>query len=109
MNYLRTQRLKTALSQEEVGFLLGSEAGRNVSRHELGDRVPNPRMLLSYAFIYDVPAERLFAEDARKVEVEIRKRAGELLTRTQKEAPSPSRRRRIEVLSELASREPREL
>lgn len=105
MNYLRTQRLRTALSQEEVAFLLGLESGGNVSRHETGMRVPDLVRVLAYAALYGAPVEKLFADEYFQVGRDIRSRAGILAERVRGEAPSPFRERKLSVLAELAARD----
>lgn len=104
MNYLRTHRLKTALSQDDVAFLLGLESGANVSRHETGARVPDLVRALAYAALYGAPLEVLYAEECRQVEADIKSRAPELAKRVEKEAPSPLRERKLSVLRDLAAR-----
>lgn len=107
MNYLRTHRLKTALSQDDAAFLLGLESGANVSRHETGDRVPDLERVLAYAALYQTQVEVLYAEKTRRVEADISSRAGALAERVRKEAPSPLRERKLSVLRDLAERNER--
>lgn len=102
MNYLRTHRLKTAFSQDDAAFLLGLESGANVSRHETGARVPDLARALAYAALYRTPVEKLYAEEYRQAEAEIRSRAGILAERVREEAPSPLRERKLSVLRDLA-------
>lgn len=107
MNYLRTHRLKTALSQDDVAFLLGLESGANVSRHETGARVPELERVLAYAVLYQTQVEVLYPEECRQVEADISSRAPELAERVEKEAPSPLRERKLSVLRDLAARNER--
>lgn len=78
MNYLRTHRLKTALSQDEVAFLVGLENGGNVSRHEQGIRTPELSRALAYEVLYGAPVGELFAEELAEREADIRRRARKL-------------------------------
>jgi transcriptional regulator with XRE-family HTH domain len=63
-NYLLTNRKRLALSQEEVGFLIGINGegkGIKVSRDENFARVPDLRTALAYEAIYGRPVRELFA------------------------------------------------
>jgi hypothetical protein len=107
MNYLRTHRLKTALSQDDTAFLLGLESGANVSRHETGARVPDLVRVLAYAALYHTQVEVLYPEEYRRVEADISSRAGVLAERVRKAAPSPLRERKLSVLRDLEARNER--
>ena len=99
--------MKTALSQDDVAFLLGLESGANVSRHETGARVPDLVRALAYAALYQTQVEVLYREEHRQVEADISSRAGVLAERVRKEAPSPLRERKLSVLRDLAARNER--
>ena len=63
-NYLQTQRKRLALSQEEVGFLLGIRGmnkGNKVCRDESFARKPSLQDALAYEAIYGRPVRELFA------------------------------------------------
>ena len=62
-NYLHTNRKRLALSQEEVGFLIGINGegkGIKVSRDENDARVPDLRTALAYEALYGKPIRELF-------------------------------------------------
>jgi len=77
-NYLRSNRKRLALSQEEVAFLLGvkgMDRGVKVSRDENGVRVPSLETALAYEAIYGKPIRELFAGVYEKVEQDVAQRA----------------------------------
>jgi DNA-binding XRE family transcriptional regulator len=76
-HYLLTHRKRAGLSQAELAFLLGSESGTKVSRHEQERREPSLRTALAYAAVYRVPVEDLFSGLALAAELKVigRKRA----------------------------------
>ena len=73
-NYLRTYRKRSALSQEEVAFLLGTKGlnkGTKVSRDEHYARTPTLEDALAYEVIYGRPVRELFAGLYEGVESEV--------------------------------------
>ena len=77
-NYLQTQRKRLALSQEEVGFLLGiagMNKGNKVCRDENFARAPSLQAALAYEAIYGRPVRELFAGLQQQVEQEVAARA----------------------------------
>ena len=77
-NYLRTNRKRLSLSQEEVGFLLGFQGeskGSKVSRDEHDVREPSLRTALAYEAIYGKPVRELYAGLYEQVVRELVRRA----------------------------------
>jgi transcriptional regulator with XRE-family HTH domain len=77
-NYLRTNRKRQALSQEEVAFLLGvngMDKGIKVSRDENFAREPSLQIALAYEAIYGKPVRELFAGLYEQVERNVAQRA----------------------------------
>ncbi len=77
-NYLRTNRKRLALSQEEVGFLLGFQGeskGIKVCRNEKFVREPSLHTALAYEAIYGRPVRELFAGAYQKIEEGVAARA----------------------------------
>jgi transcriptional regulator with XRE-family HTH domain len=77
-NYLRTNRKKSALSQEEVAFLLGGigeSKGSKISRYESCSREPTLSAALAYEVIYGKPVRELFAGLYQQVEQNVAERA----------------------------------
>jgi hypothetical protein len=81
-NYLRTNRNRLALWQEETAFLLGfkgEDKGAKVCRDEKFTREPSLRSALAYEAIYGRPVRELFAGLYQQIEREVAERA-KLLT-----------------------------
>lgn len=77
-NYLVTHRKRHALSQEEVGFLIGANGvgkGSKVSLDENGERQMSLRTALAYMAIYGVSAQELFAGMYEEAKREVLERA----------------------------------
>jgi len=82
-NYLLANRKRLALSQDEVAFLLGTQSGAKVSRHERFVREPSLKTALAYEAIYQRSASELFSGLYREVEREVAARARTLEARSQ--------------------------
>jgi DNA-binding XRE family transcriptional regulator len=76
--YLRTLRRRSALSQDDVAFLLGTFVGTRVSRHETGVCAPRLEVALVYALIFDVSIETMYEDDLRRLERGVCERAERL-------------------------------
>src|ERR1043165_8730211 len=102
-NYLKANRMRLALSQDEVAFLLGAQNGGKVCRHERFSREPSLETALAYEAIFKRSVSELFAGLYRKVEQEVGDRAKILTSR--KDSVKPNRRtaRKREALTDLAT------
>ncbi|MEI7534276.1 MAG: hypothetical protein WCK57_07880 [Verrucomicrobiae bacterium] len=77
-NYLKSQRSRLSLSQEEVGFLLGIRGmnkGAKVCRDENFARKPSLQDALAYEVIYGRPVRELFAGLYQQAEQDVGTRA----------------------------------
>ena len=77
-NYLRTNRNRLALWQEETAFLLGftgEDKGIKVCRDEKFTREPSLRSALAYEAIYGRPVRELYAGLYQQIEREVAERA----------------------------------
>lgn len=74
-NYLRAQRKRLSLSQDEVAFLLGAESGAKVCRYERFTREPSLRTALACEAVFHKPVRELFAGLYATVEREVESRA----------------------------------
>lgn len=70
-NYLRSQRKRLGLSQDEVAFLLGTQDGAQVSRYESFARVPTLETALALEIILEKPARELFGGLYRDLELKV--------------------------------------
>ena len=106
-NYLRTNRKRLALTQEEVAFLLGFRGmsrGARVCRDEKFAHEPNLETALAYEAIYQKPIRELFAGLYERVEREIMGRA-KLLTFRKDRGNKQQAAQRRRVLIDLAARQ----
>ena len=101
-NYLRANRKRLGLSQEDVAFLLGLPTGQKVSRHEQFVHIPTLAAVFAYEVIYKRAASELFSDLYQKVEKEIAKRAKALGKRPLTAKPTLRHARRHNILADLA-------
>jgi transcriptional regulator with XRE-family HTH domain len=102
-NYLRINRKRLTLSQEEVAFLLGvngMDKGVKVSRDENNARVPSLEVALAYEAIYGKPVRELFAGIYEQVEQQVAQRA-KVLSYSK---PGQSKPKRQQVIANLFSK-----
>ncbi len=77
-NYLRSNRKRLTLTQEEVAFLLGvkgADRGVKVCRDEQLAREPSLESALAYEVIYQKPVRELFAGMYERIEQEVAAKA----------------------------------
>lgn len=83
-------RLKSGLTQDEVGELLGYTDGGEVSHHELSKSDPTLAMALAYEMVLRAPVSALFAgmrtEIEREIETRLRKLESSLGSRSSKDS-----------------------
>jgi hypothetical protein len=107
-NYLQPARKDHVLTQDEVGYLLGSggpAAMEKVSRHENFVREPSLRDALAYQAIYGKPVSELFAGLYRQVQGEVQARAKYLSFRKLRK-PNARKQQTITRLANLANLNP---
>ena len=97
-NYLRKFRKSSALSQEEVTFLLGAHGSAKVCRHERFFHVPSLEVALAYQVIFQEPVSVLFPGMFQRVEAQVMARAKVLLSRHWKHLPAHRKNRKRQVL-----------
>jgi hypothetical protein len=97
-NYLQSQRKRLSLSQEEVGFLLGTRGmskGAKVCRDENFAREPSLQDALAYEAIYGRPISELFAGLHQEVARDVKARAKFMLYR---KVRKPNQRRQQAII-----------
>jgi hypothetical protein len=100
-HYLRAGRKRTALSQDEVAFLMGDRGGTKISRYEKFLRVPNLEAAFAFEVIYGKPINEMFAGLRQEIVGDVQKRAKILRHRLsfhQPDALSRRRRRAIDAI-----------
>src|SRR6266853_310668 len=103
-NYLRANRKRLALVQDEVAFLLGAETGESVCRHERFAREPSLAVALAYEAIYQKPVRELFAGLYKKIEKEVAALARTATDRTSLKRTTRQSARKIQSLTGIAAR-----
>lgn len=98
-NYLRAYRKRSGLTIAEVAYLIGSEHGITVSRHERGERSLDLDTALAYRFILGAGLRQLFEGQAAEVEAAVQERAKTLAASLREVG---RRKRAVELLEQLA-------
>ena len=96
VTYLRRERRKWGLTQEELASLLGLKSRGNISALENGKCQPTARELLALQLIFGMTASQLFPELATDIESAVLSRVRELLKT--RESPSTLRAQRKNIL-----------
>jgi transcriptional regulator with XRE-family HTH domain len=108
-NYLRTNRKRLDLTQEEVAFLLGfkgEDKGIKVCRDEHFTREPSLQMALAYEAIYGRPVRELFAGRFEQIEKEVAERAKVLAYRKGRKPNSKTHQALTNVVSKSSLNSP---
>ena len=74
-HYLRQERRRAGLSQEDIAFLLGARARQHVHRYESGMHLPPLRAALCYEAIFRKPVAYLFAGTYSAIAKDLARRA----------------------------------
>jgi transcriptional regulator with XRE-family HTH domain len=74
-SYLRTNRKRWALSQAELGALLGDYSASIIYKYEKVERNPSTETLIGAEFVFGEPARRLFPGLYASVELAVTNRA----------------------------------
>jgi len=102
-NYLKANRKRLALSQDDVAFLLGAQSGAKVCRYERFVREPSLETALAYEAIFKRSVSELFGGLYQKVERDVSERAKILAGRKDHGRPGLQTARKRESLDALAA------
>lgn len=80
-NYVRTFRQRSALSEEELAYLINQMSHTAVSYFETGDRVPTLEGVLALQVIFGIGPRDMFPGYYERVEDGVMRRAAQLLAR----------------------------
>lgn len=103
-NYLRSNRKRLGLSQDEVAFLLGAQKGVKVSRYETFAREPSLGTALAFEAILKRPVSELFAGLYQKVDREVMARAKALAHRSVYQKGTRENVRKLKTLASIAAK-----
>lgn len=106
-NYLRANRKRFGLSQEEVAFLLGSDSGAKVCRYEQFVREPSLRTALACEAVFQKPASELLPGLYQKIAKDVAVRAKALLRQMERDAPNRQTERKRKALTSIINRQAR--
>ena len=84
-NYLRTQRRRWGLTQDELAELLGCQSGTQISRIERGKRRPCTEVIVACEVLFGLPSRKLYPGLYAEVEEALLRRAAVLFERLEKE------------------------
>lgn len=105
-NYIRMYRRRSALSQEEVAYLLGAGSAATVARYENARREPTLETVLALEAVFGISISELFAGRFNQVEQSVRERASELLEKVRSGGPSPKATAKLRLLTALCQPKP---
>lgn len=103
-NYLRSNRKRLALSQNEVAFLLGVQGGAKVCRYERFTREPSLKAALAFEVIFQRPASELFGGLYASVGENIAARAKVLTRRLNREKSTRQNAHKRQALARITNR-----
>jgi transcriptional regulator with XRE-family HTH domain len=98
-NYIRAERKRLGLSQDEVAFLLNCRHGGKVSRYERFQRVPNLETAAALELIFGVPAHELFAGVYEEAERLVGRRTRTLARRLARRAETKAKLARLQAIT----------
>src|SRR5689334_7689092 len=102
-NYLRSNRKRLALSQDEVASLLGAVSGAKVCRYERFAREPNLETALAFEVIFQKPVKEIFRGLFRSVERKVSARAKVLSHKLMYHVPTRQAARKLQTLRHIAA------
>ncbi len=103
-NYLRANRKRLSLSQDDVAFLLGVQSGAKVSRYERFVRQPGLETALAYEAVFQIPVRTLFPGLYRQIEQQVILRAKMLCRRRSQKKLNDHSTRQSQTLTNIAER-----
>jgi transcriptional regulator with XRE-family HTH domain len=102
-NYLRANRKRLGLSQEEIAFLLGALNGAKVCRYERFVRQPSLETALACEVIFQKSIRELFLGLYKEIERDVIERARVLAHKTGRRPSSPQTLQKCQALGMIAS------
>jgi len=106
-NYLRANRKRLALSQEEVAYLLGTRRGATVCRNERFVQDPTLETALAYEALFQRPVGELFAGLYHEIEARVAARAKVLAQRADRLKPNKRSARKRQTFMAIVTAQSR--
>jgi transcriptional regulator with XRE-family HTH domain len=104
VNYLRTYRKQTQITQSDIAFLLEKEDNSNLSRCEKGKRSPSLEMIMVYHLLFNTPVISFFTNQRDAVKQNLIRRIAELIEDLERQEPTENIQLRKEYLSQSLKR-----
>jgi transcriptional regulator with XRE-family HTH domain len=104
LNLLRAYRKRTALSQKEIAFLIGSQSASKVSRYEKMTREPELKTALALEAVFKCPISDLFPALFEQIQAAVRRRAKRLGKKALKATSRSLKARKSEAISGIINR-----
>jgi len=104
INYLRTHRKNTNITQYDIAVLLKLRDNSIVSRCEKGHRSPSLEMVLVYHLLFDIPIHALFPNHIGIVKEQLRAGIPLLIAQIEEQDSSAKAQSRISFLHEALTR-----
>lgn len=102
LNYAKTHRKRSGLSQNELAFLFGDKSTSFVLKTERGNEIPCLSRALSYQIIFDTQAEEIFAPLATALVNRIFNNIIKLSKDLENQPETPSIKRKLNFLEKTA-------
>jgi hypothetical protein len=100
--YLRTYRLRTGLSHDDLAFLLGSSIhGSSVGKHERGHRLPMLRNVIAHEIVLGASLHELYEGTYEEVRLEVLRRVRALHGLIERKRRGPHRVLKLTTLRAL--------
>jgi transcriptional regulator with XRE-family HTH domain len=104
VNYLRTYRKQTQITQSDIAFLLDKEDNSNLSRCEKGKRSPSLEMIMVYHLLFNTPVISFFTNQRDAVKQNLIRRITERIEQLQIEESTENIQLRMEYLQQALKR-----
>jgi len=105
-NYLKAFRKRSALSQEDVAYLLGTQSGAKVCRYERFAQEPGLRTALAFEVMFQKSISELFPGLFEEIQKDVRARAKKLKEKSSKSRINPVVTRKLQTLAAIALEKP---
>lgn len=103
INYLRSYRRRSGLSQGELAHLLGWKRAEVVSRIEQKRRPPTLKLVIACFILFGAPAAELFPDISASIEIDVMARVWEMYDNVQGH-PSAKNKKKIELFEAAIAR-----
>jgi transcriptional regulator with XRE-family HTH domain len=82
-SYLRSNRLKSGMSQRDLAELVGIVSHQQVSQHERSTAIPSLIAALAYQFVFGVTATELFPSSVENIKRNVEERLSRMKDKLQ--------------------------